>query len=106
MNGMDQEPIGCGELAQILCNCWVATMPEEDRFSIRYGAHNPACPQYRESGDPVDRVNDEELRARFDIHNRCDGGGQTPCPNTPRIEGKRYCAPCLVKVNQINETQA
>ena len=57
---------GCSEEPE--CKCWVATRPEVERFGIRYGAHGKACPQYRESLDPVDRANDEELRGRFEGH--------------------------------------
>lgn len=46
------------------CNCWVARQSDEVRFGIRYGAHDTACPTYRESLDPIDRLNDEELRQR------------------------------------------
>lgn len=46
------------------CNCWVANESEEVRFGIHFGAHCSDCPQFRVSGDPVDRANDEELRER------------------------------------------
>ena len=51
------------------CDCWVASQSEQDRFCIRYGAHDPACPVYRVSLDPVDAANDQELRER---HNGAD----------------------------------
>ena len=67
-DGMAQEPIGAGELAQLRCSCWVSYEPEEVRFSIRYGAHHLDCPVYRPSGDPLDNLRDAELR------NACETG--------------------------------
>ncbi len=46
------------------CTCWVADQSPEARFGIRYGAHSMDCPLWRESLDPVDQANDEELRQR------------------------------------------
>lgn len=46
-----------------MCNCYVRYLPEVVRFGLHYGAHNPTCPKYRVSGDPVDRAKDEEFRA-------------------------------------------
>ena len=47
------------------CTCWVRTLPPEEAFAVRYGAHSVACPVYRPSADPVDRANDDALwRAR------------------------------------------
>ena len=46
------------------CNCYVATLNEEARFCLRYGAHDTDCPVYRVSLDPVDRENDKEFRQR------------------------------------------
>ncbi len=46
------------------CNCWVASVPLEKSFGIRNGAHNPECPVFRPSLDPVDAVNDAKLRLR------------------------------------------
>lgn len=45
-----------------LCNCWVRARPPEEQFGLRWGAHNPHCPVYRASLDPVDRKHDEEAR--------------------------------------------
>lgn len=45
------------------CNCYVRYLKEHVRFATRYGAHNPSCPWYRPSGDPVDRLKDEAFRA-------------------------------------------
>lgn len=50
------------------CNCYVALLPEMVRFSVRYGAHQPECPKYRESADPVDRANDIEYRQLPRVH--------------------------------------
>lgn len=47
----------------IKCNCWVAGRSDMDQFCIRNGAHGLNCPKYQPSLDPVDRANDEELRA-------------------------------------------
>lgn len=46
------------------CNCYVSRLTEMARFSVRRGAHEYACPEYRESRDPVDRVKDIEYRHR------------------------------------------
>jgi hypothetical protein len=48
------------------CTCYVAQLPQDKQFSIRYGAHNPTCPKHRESLDPVDRAHDDELRSRYE----------------------------------------
>jgi hypothetical protein len=48
------------------CNCWVRDRPAEERFSIRYGAHDVRCPVWAPSLDPVDAANDAELRLRLD----------------------------------------
>ncbi len=50
------------------CNCWVAAKSEEERFGIRYGAHALKCPTFRQSLDPVDAANDQELRERNELH--------------------------------------
>lgn len=44
------------------CNCWVRRMSAEDQFGIRYGAHNPECPVFKPTLDPVKAVADAELR--------------------------------------------
>ena len=53
-----------GQMSINRCTCWVANESEESRFGIRYGAHCPNCSEFRVSGDPVDRANDEELHSR------------------------------------------
>jgi hypothetical protein len=45
------------------CDCYVSTMTPEEQFTLRYGAHELACPAYRESMDPVDRAYDREERS-------------------------------------------
>ncbi len=45
------------------CDCWVASVPDDKAFGIRNGAHNPACPVFRPSRDPVDNLHDAEQRA-------------------------------------------
>jgi hypothetical protein len=47
-----------------MCKCWVRNLNEEEQFGIRYGAHSLWCPTYREGLDPVDRLNDTDLRQR------------------------------------------
>ncbi len=49
-----------------VCNCCVRDRPAEERFSIRYGAHDVRCPAWAPSYDPVDAANDAELRLRMD----------------------------------------
>ena len=48
------------------CTCWVSKESAEMRFGIRWGAHSLQCPQYRVSLDPVDALNDAELRLRME----------------------------------------
>ena len=48
------------------CTCWVKFQDHEMRYTVRYGAHNPTCPVYRPSLDPVDNVKDAELRLRYE----------------------------------------
>ena len=47
------------------CNCYVTTLSEHEQFVIRYGAHTRCCPVYRESRDPVDRINDRIMRLHY-----------------------------------------
>ena len=47
------------------CNCYVGHLAEIDQMELRYGAHLPKCPVYRESGDPVDRENDHRVRIEY-----------------------------------------
>jgi len=44
------------------CSCYVRLLTADQQFSIRYGAHEHTCTQYRPSGDPVDRINDDLIR--------------------------------------------
>ena len=46
-----------------MCNCYVRYLQEEVRFGLHFGAHNPKCPVYQESLDPVDRLNDVIFRS-------------------------------------------
>jgi hypothetical protein len=48
------------------CDCWVKDEPEAGRFELRNGAHNPTCPVYRVSLDPVDALKDADIRRRYD----------------------------------------
>ena len=52
------------------CNCWVRYQPEEFQWSTRLGAHNPQCPSYRPTLDPVKNIADAELRYEYEIVNR------------------------------------
>ena len=50
------------------CNCYVRFIEDEHiLFILRYGSHNPTCPSYRASLDPVDQMADEDFRARTEI---------------------------------------
>ena len=49
------------------CACYVRHLDAEAQFCLRYGAHNPSCPMYRVSLDPVDRRADDDYRARVEI---------------------------------------
>ena len=57
------------------CKCYVRFLTEVTRYGLHYGAHNPSCPQYRVSLDPVDRANDEDFRATTE---ECRVRGVTP----------------------------
>ena len=50
-----------------MCDCWVSERTEEEQFGIRFGAHNPTCPMFRPSLDPVDAVHDAELRRYYEV---------------------------------------
>ena len=47
------------------CTCYVQELEPEVQFSLHYGAHGLACPQWRESRDIVDRQNDLEARQHW-----------------------------------------
>lgn len=44
------------------CVCYVSELPAPSRVAAHYGEHNPSCPVYRPSLDPVDRKRDARLR--------------------------------------------
>ncbi len=44
------------------CKCYVAQLPPQVRFGLRWGAHEVDCLVYRESRDPVDQEQDKVLR--------------------------------------------
>ncbi len=44
------------------CTCWVRKVSEEERFGIRYGAHNPECPTFKPTLDPVKAMADARQR--------------------------------------------
>jgi len=48
------------------CTCYVLGLPAADQFAIRWGAHNPACPVFAPSRDPVDNLADAELRYKYE----------------------------------------
>ncbi len=48
------------------CTCYVRLLHQRIRFTLRWGAHALDCPSYRESGDPVDRARDEEMRRHWE----------------------------------------
>ena len=50
------------------CTCYVRLFDQQVRFTLRWGAHALDCPSYRESGDPVDRAEDEEIRMNAIMH--------------------------------------
>jgi hypothetical protein len=69
------------------CACYVQTLDPGTQFVLRWGAHNPACPIYRESGDYLDKMRDSEARAKLDPKYQCDHQGE-PCDN------ERFCGTC------------
>ena len=44
------------------CDCYVRFLSEAVKYTILFGAHNPACPVYRECSDKIDRKYAEEFR--------------------------------------------
>ena len=50
-----------------MCNCWVRRADAETRFCVRRGAHNPECPTFRPTKDPVKAVQDAEERMYHEI---------------------------------------
>ena len=73
------------------CSCWVNSLSLVEQFGIRYGAHNPACPMFKASRDPVKNIEDAELRYQYEITNsgRFDPG---PVPGEPHYHRCFYCA--------------
>ena len=47
------------------CRCYAAALDPVTRFGLRRGAHDPACPVYRPSLDPVDAAQDQETRDHY-----------------------------------------
>jgi hypothetical protein len=47
------------------CNCYVSQLSDRERFVIRWGAHDPECPVFSPSLDPVDAVDDAETRLHY-----------------------------------------
>ncbi len=52
-------------LHNLACQCYVRGLEPEERFALRWGAHERFCPLFHESGDPVDRAADNETRAHY-----------------------------------------
>ena len=48
------------------CRCYIKRMADEVIFSAHWGAHNPECPLYSVSRDPVDNLHDMEFREQFE----------------------------------------
>ena len=59
--------------AAVECSCWVKDQPDEERYSIRYGAHHLDCPVYRPSGDPLDNLRDAQLRMQVEARRAAEG---------------------------------
>ena len=47
------------------CRCYAAALDKETQFGLHRGAHDPACPVYRPSLDPVDAAQDQETRDHY-----------------------------------------
>jgi hypothetical protein len=54
------------------CDCYVNRLLDHERFSVRRGAHERSCPDFRESRDPVDRVRDAITRDLYLILDKED----------------------------------
>ncbi len=48
------------------CKCYVRHLDAETQYVLHWGAHNPACPVYHRSLDPVDHLHDEDFRRAHD----------------------------------------
>lgn len=76
--------VGTGALclkgSTMKCTCYASKLDDETRFTLRYGAHNPRCPAYRESGDPVDNMHDADFRATWEprVRHRAVSGQRAP----------------------------
>ncbi len=47
------------------CRCYVLNRPLSEAMALHWGAHEETCQVYSVSGDPLDRLKDEEHRERY-----------------------------------------
>jgi Zn finger protein HypA/HybF involved in hydrogenase expression len=89
------------------CTCYVLTLEPIDQFTLRYGAHNQACPVYRESGDYLDQKRDIEARARLESlptsqATQCEICGDERKPED--LNGELLCPPCVEREEATGRT--
>ena len=60
---------GTGEVRTIKtdCDCYARHLAPLTQFTMHYGAHNPSCPVFKVSRDPVDAKWDIEFRNEHEI---------------------------------------
>ena len=68
-----------GAHGELVCDCYVADLPKQTQMELHYGAHNPDCPVYRVSQDPVDFENDEYFRSTHERE-----------PDESRLQGHEF----------------
>jgi hypothetical protein len=47
------------------CNCYASQLDKMTQFSLRRGAHEVTCPEYKVSRDPVDAAKDVRIRCEY-----------------------------------------
>ena len=65
--------LGDPRLEKDNCNCYVSKLSDYKQFVIRYGAHDPNCPVYRPSRDPIDQLKDGYTRQHQGTNYRMAG---------------------------------
>lgn len=63
------------------CTCYVRFLSDHARFCLHHGAHNPTCPKYHPSLDPIDRQDEVEYRAEVEPQVGRSLKGHCPMPS-------------------------
>jgi len=48
------------------CKCYIRKLSSIAQFGLHWGSHNPTCPAYRPSLDPVDSAADDAFRTQYE----------------------------------------